>query len=239
MEKENAYKQFSALESEEYRLYDQYRDSVDDYTRDVAGLTEEYKTALEQENKDRDYNYQKQRDAISDSRFNEELAYKKSRDAVTDARANDDLAYKYSRAAIEDAQWQKNFELQQLQYQNALSKARSGGSSRRSRSSNTTDDTYENSKSWTDRDANKILTQLAVMTKSQAQKFIKDLVNSKEAISRAEANYLWQKYLEEVDYDETEKEHSTHTTLDMIKNIINVSEDSKILANQKRNNKKK
>lgn len=154
MEQENAYKQFSALQNEESRNYGQYRDKVSDYYKDLEGLNTSYSQALAQENNEREFNYkksrdavsdeqwsknfnyQKERDTVSDNHWNAEFDYKKERDAKLKERLKKELEDKYSQAAISDDQWQKEFDLKKLQYEQALEKAKSGGSGRSSSSSN-------------------------------------------------------------------------------------------------------
>ena len=81
MEVDNNYKQFSALQSEENRLYGQHRDDVSDYYSDWGNLESGYSTALNQENWQKEFDYQKERDAIADAQWqkNYELALKKAR----------------------------------------------------------------------------------------------------------------------------------------------------------------
>ena len=81
MEVDNNYKQFSALQSEENRLYGQHRDDVSDYYSDWGNLESGYSTALNQENWQKEFDYQKERDAVADAQWqkNYELALKKAR----------------------------------------------------------------------------------------------------------------------------------------------------------------
>ena len=114
MEVADNYNQFGALQSEENRLYGQYRDSVSDYYSDWSNLQNGFSNAQAQENADRDYNYRVSRDAVADSQWDRN--YNTSLD-----QWNKNFAYQQERDKVADAQWQKNYEL-------ALKKARSGGS---------------------------------------------------------------------------------------------------------------
>lgn len=127
LEKENLYKQFGALQNEESRLYGQYRDTTEDYYRDVAGLESDYARALAQENtlaerayraerdKRADYewnetfNRAKERDNRSDYEWSESFNRTKDRDAQSDYRWNQNLERTKSNDAISDQQWQDKF----------------------------------------------------------------------------------------------------------------------------------
>lgn len=135
MEVDNNYKQFSALQSEENRLYGQHRDDVSDYYSDWGNLESGYSTALNQENWQKEFDYQKERDAIADAQWQANFDFNSSRAGVSDSQWNQNFAYQKERDAVADAQWQKNYEL-------ALKKARSGrsgssGSSKKSSGSTT------------------------------------------------------------------------------------------------------
>lgn len=121
MEVDNNYKQFSALQSEENRLYGQHRDDVSDYYSDWGNLESGYSTALNQENWQKEFDYQKERDAIADAQWQANFDFNSSRAGVSDSQWNQNFAYQKERDAVADAQWQKNYEL-------ALKKARSGRS---------------------------------------------------------------------------------------------------------------
>lgn len=104
METEDMYNRFNTVQSEENRLYGQYRDQVSDYYSDLSDLRGGHSVTQTQENADRDFNYKVGRDSVSDNQWAKQFEYQKSRDAVA------------------DSQWQKEYEL-------ALKKARSSGGS--------------------------------------------------------------------------------------------------------------
>ena len=121
MEVADNYNQFGALQSEENRLYGQYRDSVSDYYSDWSNLQNGFSNAQAQENADRDYNYRVARDQVADAQWQKNYDFNASRANVSDSQWDKNFAYQQERDKVADTQWQKNYEL-------ALKKARSGGS---------------------------------------------------------------------------------------------------------------
>lgn len=209
MEQENAYRQFGALQSEESRQYGQYRDTVSDYYSDVNYLTEGYKQALDQENNVRNYEYQKTRDDVSDAQWRAEFDYKKSRDDKEDENWKDELAYQMLRDAQSDNQWQKEFDLKNMEYENALKKAKSSGSSRRSSSSNQSSGNnsffkMQGTANTKSSDVNTVDTSRnATLSVTRSRTFINNLLGT---ASDSEAQYMlnsWAEdgYISEGDYD--------------------------------------
>jgi len=82
----NNYNKLQTLQSEESRLYNQYRDIVGDYYSDWENLQSGYDIAKNQENTDRAFNYMVERDKILDARYAAEKAYQESRDSESDRR---------------------------------------------------------------------------------------------------------------------------------------------------------
>lgn len=82
----NNYNKLQTLQSEESRLYNQYRDIVGDYYSDWENLQSGYDIAKNQENTDRAFNYMVERDKILDARYAAEKAYQESRDNESDRR---------------------------------------------------------------------------------------------------------------------------------------------------------
>ncbi len=115
METEDLYNQFNMYETEENRLYGQYRDNVSDYYSDWSNLQNGYGTALSNEQWQAEMEYQKSRDAVSDSQWAQNFAYTQSRDNTS------------------DSQWQKEFDESkrqwQAEYELAVQQAKNKGSS--------------------------------------------------------------------------------------------------------------
>lgn len=133
MELDNNYKQLSALQSEENRQYGIHRDDVSDYYTDWANLENGFQSALNQENWLKEFEYQQQRDAVADSQWQQTFNYNVSRANASDAQWQKQYDYQTQRDAVADSQWQQTFDTKnsqwQKEYELALKKARSGGSS--------------------------------------------------------------------------------------------------------------
>lgn len=110
LQQENLYKQFGALQNEESRLYGQYRDTTEDYYRDVAGLESDYARALAQENTLAERAYRAERDKRADYEWNETFNRAKERDNRSDYEWSESFNRTKDRDAQSDYQWSKNFE---------------------------------------------------------------------------------------------------------------------------------
>ena len=205
MEQDNLQDKFGALQSEESRLYGQYRDEVSDYYTDYNKLASSAANAISQENTEANLAYQKERAEAGDKQWQEKFEYQKARDAVA------------------DLQWEKEFELKKLK--EAASKA-SGRGRRSGTSKTTTTDNVVNAKGMTVSQANKHMTYISTLGAYDAREYIKGLQQD-GYITKDEANYLWLEYqkLPKTQKNYTSKskkadqKHSTRTTYDLLKDI--------------------
>lgn len=132
MEKEDLYNKFGVVQGEEQRLYGQYRDTVSDYYSDLSDLRSGHSTAQAHEEWLAQMEYQKDRDAVSDSQWNRTFDYNAGRDTVADTQWQKEFDTKVD-------QWQKEYEL-------ALKKLKSSGSSSKSGSGSSSSGSKLNSK---------------------------------------------------------------------------------------------